>query len=510
MVQVRRHLFGAALTFALAVAAAAQPRFYPDDPVWATPDPLPVGEVNNRGINPLYDFLWQSGKPDPRPPEPALGVNTLGEVPDSAWFTNRHARRRMTIEALRRGPDRDNAPVPPYTVTGAKTEGITPGFRMRDAKGRLYFVKPDPVSNPEMATAADVIGAKFFYALGYNTPENYIFHLRRSELSISSKAELRGPGGRPRPMNDRDIDDILERVPRRREGDYRLLASLALEGRPVGPFRYSGVRADDPNDTVPHERRRDLRGLHVLCAWLNHTDSKSLNTLDTVVERDGVPFLRHHLIDFGAMLGSDSDIAKDARNGNEYMIPRGREALVRVFSLGLYSRPWERAHYPKLRAVGRFEGDVFEPEKWKPNYPNPAFLSRQPDDEYWAAKLVMAFRDDEIRAIVETGDYSNPRVTDHITATLIQRRDKIGHAFLTKVLPFEDFRVSGKELRFADLVVEYGFAEPREYEIAWRDIDNGGPGRYRAAEIHSPAVPGKRVTVYIRGENEIAGIERTW
>jgi len=66
----------------------------------------------------------------------------------------------------------------------------------------------------------------------------------------------------------------------------------------VGPFRYEGTRSDDPNDIVPHEARRDLRGLFVFCAWLNHTDAKAANSLNALVQEDGVTFIRHYLIDF--------------------------------------------------------------------------------------------------------------------------------------------------------------------------------------------------------------------
>jgi len=43
---------------------------------------------------------------------PALNVNTLGEVPDSSWFTNRLGRYDMTIDEVVRGPNQVEGPAP--------------------------------------------------------------------------------------------------------------------------------------------------------------------------------------------------------------------------------------------------------------------------------------------------------------------------------------------------------------------------------------------------------------
>ena len=64
-----------------------------------------------------------------------------------------------------------------------------------------------------------------------------------------------------------------------------------------------GLRSDDPNDLIPHEHRRELRGLRVIASWINHWDLKEMNTLDMYVEEGGRKFLRHYLIDFGSSLG---------------------------------------------------------------------------------------------------------------------------------------------------------------------------------------------------------------
>lgn len=535
MVQIRPRILIPALGLTLVFGAAGQRKFYPDDPAAREPKPLPVGKVEKMKIDPLFDFASQSFQPQQRPKVPAQAVNTLGEVPDNAWFTNRHAVRRMTKEELRKGAGDDQRPQPPYELIGAKTDGITPGFRMKDARGRVYFVKPDPVSNPEMATAADVIVSRFFHAIGYETPQNYLVNLRREEVRFSPSATVVGLNGKPRRIGPRDLDKILQNVPYRQDGTVRVVASLGVPGSPIGPFRYEGLRTDDPNDIVLHQNRRDLRGLRVFCAWLNHTDAKAQNSLDAVVERDGTRFIQHYLIDFGSALGSDSDMPKNARFGNEYIIPRGGSALGRMFGLGFVSPRWERARYPKAKALGRIESTVFDPEKWTSNYPNPAFLAALPDDEYWAAKIVMSFRDEEIRSIVETGEFTDTAVTETLTKILAERRDKIGRTYFSKVLALDNFSVVNGELKFEDLVEKYGFGRSGRLEVTWSRFDNekgahspvasqtgfrlpaealsGDPGRYYAARIEDASRPGKTLTVYLRTRMDgadVAGIERTW
>src|SRR5262245_25565524 len=100
-----------------------------------------------------------------------------------------------------------------------------------------------------------------------------------------------------------------------------------------------------------------------------------------------------------------------------------------------------------VRATGKAgrlaeEGiDLFDPAKWYPNYAVTALVNRLRDDDYWAAKKVIAFSDEEIRALVEAGEYSDPRAVEWITQCLIERRDKIGKFYLSRILPLENFRI---------------------------------------------------------------------
>ena len=510
-------------------------KFFPDDPIQVMPPPVPVTNVANRSVNPLYDFFLNSSKPDQRPPTAGSAVNTLGEAPDSVWFTNRHGRVRMSRERLQRGAGADKAPAPPYTVLGGKNEGIAPGFRMRDSAGRLYIVKLDPLNNPEMASGAELVVSKFLYAAGYNTPENYITYAKLSDFHLSKRARMNVSDSQSRKITWRDFRDIVQNTPRSPDGSFRMMASLKIEGEAVGPFRYEGTRPDDPNDTVPHENRRDLRGLFVLTSWLNHTDAKANNSLDTIVEENGKRFIRHYLIDFGSSLGSDTVLAKDPQFGREFAWPRLGFLLTRIVTLGLAPASWERARFPRAPAAGNFEAALFEPGDWKSNYPNPAFLSRLPDDEFWAAKIVMTFSDDDIRAITETGRFTDPRVAGIITAALIERRNRIGKHYFSKVLPLDRFRIHNRELQSDDLAGDYGFRPAVDQMFQWSRFDNmslqqhslpgsasnkipdeadGAPvGAYFSVVIHQTNEGPKAVTVTIRKTQngyDVVGVERAW
>jgi hypothetical protein len=173
--------------------------------------------------------------------------------------------------------------------------------------------------------------------------------------------------------------------------------------------------------------------------------------------------------------------------------------------------------------MGRFEAEKFEPERWLPEYPNPAFSNMLPDDAFWAAKQVMAFTDEQIRAIVKTGEYSDPRVEETIVSTLIKRRDKIGRTFFAAVLPLDRFAVDEGRLTFNDLEIQHGFRKSRSYTFRWFNFDNQSgalsviegatsaivprtPAAFLACEITGDR-PGRAVRIYLRANTtEIVGV----
>ena len=457
----------------------ASPTFYPDDPIWTDDDSArDASKVVMMDDANGYDWLVNTfGHPGSRETVRAMDVNTIDEVPDSSWFVNRIGRREMSLEELRRATDRvDALSIDGWQITGGKSGGVTPGFRMTDpATGHIYQIKFDPPNNPEMSSGAEVIGAAFYHAFGYNTVDGYITELDPARLSIAKGTKIYDPiAGKKRTLEMRDIHEILARAARNPDGKYRVLASRFADGKPLGNFRYYRMRPDDPNDLVPHEHRRELRGSRVFGAWLNHVDSRGINSLDMLVKDGDRSYIKHYMFDFGATLGSGTLAGQAPRVGNEYIL-EWKPGWLTLATLGIYTRPWMHFDYPKVPAsVGRFEANEFNPALWRPEYPNPAFDNMRPDDAFWAARIVARFSDEAIRVIVEKAHFSDPRATDYVTGTIIKRRDKVVAYWLTQVNPLVDFALSDSgELTFANAAEQADVAPPASsYRVQWASFDN--------------------------------------
>ena len=478
--------------------SAAVPRFFPDDPIQVDDDRVfdASAATEIEGSN-AYDFAEHTFfKPGDRTDRRAANVNTVDEVPDSSWFTNRIGRRDIPIAEIVRGPNQIDIPnVDDWPIVQEKSSGLTTGYRIVDPTGHLYQVKFDPPEHPEMASGAEVIGAAIYHALGYNVVQGFIVEIDPERIVIAPTATTVDLAGRRRPLTRRDVDRLLARGARLPNGKYRATLSRFADGKPLGYFKYYGTRPDDPNDIHPHEHRRELRGNRVFSAWLNHDDSRGINSLDMLEGPEGRRYIRHYMFDFGSIMGSGSTMAQSPRAGNEYIL-EWAPALKTLATFGLYVRPWITVDYWEgAKSVGRFEGDFFDPLAWRPEYPNPAFDNMRADDAFWAARLVARFEDDAIRAVVAKARYSEPGAAEHVAATLIQRRDKVLRAWLTGLNPLADARLADDgTLTFANAAVAARVASaPSAYELSWSRFDNqagalvGRPVEARVTEPRAAA-----------------------
>src|SRR5262245_30860617 len=114
-------------------------RFYHDDPIWRDHDTRDIPQVAVHDLSKSFEFIRETFGNSVQSRGPSLNVNTLGEVPDSSWFTNRIGMHDMTIDEVVRGPDHVDGPAPgTWHVTGRPDSGITPKFTIRDARGDIY------------------------------------------------------------------------------------------------------------------------------------------------------------------------------------------------------------------------------------------------------------------------------------------------------------------------------------------------------------------------------------
>ena len=476
------------LAFGL-VTAQKGPRFYPDDPLATDNDTLlDASGAQPRDLSEGYDFLINTfGDPGDEQPIRAVNVNTLDEVPDSSWFTNRIGQRAMSVAEIVRGPDSaDRLAIDEWMVTRDKgPAGFQPGFRAENANDTrpigertLYQLELDTEKYPDLATSSEIIGTAIYHAIGYNVVDTYLVNVDPRKVRIAEGATVRDASGR-RPMTERDIEEIFKLGARNADGTYRMSASRFVEGRPMGNFTHFGTRTDDPNDIYPHEHRRELRANRVFAAWINHDDSRALNTLDMLVGDKGKASIKHYMFDFGAILGSSAD---RRASGFEYMIERN-STLAGLFTLGLWVPGWQFANYPRnlYPYVGLVEADDFDPAEWKPSYPNRAFKNMRADDAFWAARIVAQFSDEAIAAIVKKAQFRDQRAADFLQSMLIRRRDKVVQTWLNGANPLVNFRLAQDgTLTFENAAVNAKASTAGTgYAITWSRFDN-------ATDTHQP------------------------
>ena len=420
--------------FAILLLGAASP----GGATKAAPEPRPDGPEATE-IAYYYDYLQHMvARPISRQldvvrlarrvsgrPKEALNVGADDQVRlPSTWWTPRIGYRPVTVAQMLTGPGTGEGPAPgKLTVTRAKTQGVTPGFFVKDATGARFLLKFDPPGMAELATGADIVCTYLYWAAGYNVPDNTLITFSPDDLEVTENATVVGPHGKEA-MDRAYLLKILSRLDRTSDGRYRASASRLLPGRPLGPFRYTSRRKDDPEDMIAHQHRRELRGLYAMAEWTNHADVRAPNTLDTWVTENGRSFVRHHLIDFSSCLGSASIGKRAYQSGTEHFLDYGVIAR-QIATVGLLPFKWERAVDPNLPSVGYIESDTFDPGAWRPDYPNPAFDERTDRDVRWGARIVAGFTDEHIRAAVAKGRYSDPRAEEYLVRVLIERRDKV-------------------------------------------------------------------------------------
>ena len=419
--------------------------------------------VYNEGMNQLDLGRWKrklSGKE-----LPSKDVNVFDQVPDSGFFTNRQGRERMSLEALEKGYQETSGPdlSKPLQVTAAEQRGIYPRFWVRDARGDEYLLEFDPQGNMELVTGAELVASRVYYALGYTVPQFTILLVKPDQFQVAAGATTWEETGFKKALSQKRFEEYLMVLPQNKGGLYRASACKIMKGDRHGSFSFESRREDDPTDVVNHRDRREIRALGIFASWLNHYDLRASDTLEVSVEENGQVVMKHYLADFNGALGATQEGPKDPMLGYEYVADYG-ETSKSILALGFREKPWQkkwRLSGEKTKgspAVGYFTNELFDPARYKTQFPYEAFRLVTRADGLWAAKILMSFSDEDIRAMVKAGQYSDAKDAEVIAQTLIERRNKIAHYWLSRANPLDEFSFSGGKLSFKDLAVEYGMA----------------------------------------------------
>jgi hypothetical protein len=393
----------------------------------------------------------------------AVNVNSLDEVPDSSWFTNRAlvappaidvelgvAPGACTLDDVlpRTERVRDGA----WRIDHGKDNGSTLGFRIKVPEKGTYLLKADEEGEPERASAASVIGAAFYHALGYNTSCEQIVVLRKAQLVLQDGLTTVDNDGISHPFDDKALDHVLATTTQLPGNRVRMQASKWLPGHAIGPFRYIGTRPDDPNDVVDHANRRELRGARVLAAWLDHWDAREQNSMDVWYASDpGDPhaspgYVLHYVLDTSDSLGGTVSVGDMSRRlGYSYDLDFAEIGRALV-TFGAIERPWDHAHMTAGREkFNYYRATDFAPENWKPLYPNPAFSRMTERDAAWMARRIARLSPDDLRRFVALGQWSDPGDAEYLTGVLLERQHRILARYLGKLSPLGDVHTAGSD-----------------------------------------------------------------
>lgn len=420
-----------------------------------------------------------------RPVSEALGVavsgeadnvNSLDEVPDSAWFTNRRLARTASDPLL--GACQPSLLLDPngwadgsWIIDHGKEDGAASGFRVNIPGKGKYMFKADSVRQPELETAASVVGAAIYHAAGFNTACEQLVYFKPSLLKLAPGLHYRHSTVEDLVNFDQKaLDEVLKGCPRR-GGLVRMHASAWIPGYILGPFHFDGTRRDDPNDVVHHENRRDLRGLRLLAAWTDAVDSRDANNLDSWVADEGrVPdaspgHVLHYCMDFSHTLGPDFGTVERTESLGFAYLYDWDDIAEDFFGLGIPRRPWFRPlGDPGYELFRNFDVHRFVPDEWKMQYGNPAYSRMTERDGAWMARILARFTREEVRGFAAMAEFTDPKNTRHLAEVLEGRLARILERYLTRISPIGELRVDGGDrLCGVDLAESRGVRDPAHF-----------------------------------------------
>lgn len=308
-------------------------------------------------------------------PRPATNVLSGDVVPNSSFFTNTmissYTPQRLMEEVA------SFEPQAPMQITRVKKDGTSEGIWIKDAKNRTYILIFDAPFGPEMNTSAELVGSTLLRMAGYQVPKTCVCYVKGTGEALYD--------GR------------------------RAVATIALDNFKDG-WRYADFRC-----------RREIRALQVFGGWIHNVDQTEQNT-GVTIDEDGV--CRHYILDFGASLGSFTFRPKMARLGWTRLFDAYQQFTQPLYDRGLRKVPWEAPYAVHSPAIGYFSAD-YDPRRWQTFYTNMGFVEIDENDRAWAAERIAQFSEEQIRTVVGLAGYTHACDAEHVTNTLLARREAV-------------------------------------------------------------------------------------
>jgi hypothetical protein len=172
-----------------------------------------------------------------------------------------------------------------------------------------------------------------------------------------------------------------------------------------------------------------------MAAWLGWTDTREQNTMGSFIPVGSGGYVRHYLLDVGNCFGSIWDPPMLGRRiGHSYYLdfPYIAEDFV---TLGTMHRPWDELRFgPTGSVFGYFDVEHFDPDLFRPGYPNPAFVRKSERDSAWMARIIARYDEARIRQVLKTADMT-PELETRLLSVLVGRRKKLLERYLTRLSP---------------------------------------------------------------------------
>lgn len=381
-------------------------------------------------------------------------VNSYDQVPASTWWTPRLGVKNISPAELVRGPEDKGPPQLPITILKVKTKGNSPGFIIQDARGFKYIIKFDLSDYPALESTANFVANRLFWGFGYFVPEDHPFHFPSAHNDI-----ILGKG-----VSQDDVDQVLIFSHVEDDGRYPSVASLFIEGEILGPIPQKGTRKNDPNDKIPNENRRSLRALKMFCAWLNNSGMRSDNSLDVYVGSAGQGHTLHYILDFGETFGNHGLEKGRPWDGFERFFDFG-DLTRNFFNFGFPLKKWEKINKPEHPSLGSFESIQFDPAQWKSSVQFLPMEKSQPDDDYWASKIIAAIRPEHLSALFGAVNHPDSEYIKLVNNILLHRREKILNYAFSRVSPLEFVALNSTHLILEDLGKEILKDKDNQYRV---------------------------------------------